>query len=64
MEPVQSALRSPLDQLGRLLAHGAEQKRHPHICRWIVGALTRHEPLPFVHAVLACQREVREARVG
>ena len=20
------------------------QKRHPHICRWIVGALTRHEP--------------------
>ena len=37
------------------------QKRHPHICRWIVGALTRHEPLPFVHAVLACAREVRVA---
>ena len=37
------------------------QKRHPHICRWIVGALTRHEPLPFVHTVLACEREVREA---
>ena len=37
------------------------QKRHPHICRWIVGALTRHEPLPFVHAVLACEREVRVA---
>ena len=37
------------------------QKRHPHNCRWIVGALTRHEPLPFVHAVLACEREVRVA---
>ena len=35
------------------------QKRHPHICRWIVGVPTRHEPLPFVHAVLACEREVR-----
>ena len=23
-----------------------------------VGALTRHEPLPFVHEVLACEREV------
>ena len=37
------------------------QKRHPHICRWIDGALTRHEPLPFVHAVLACEREVQVA---
>ena len=27
----------------------------------VVGALTRHEPLPFVHAVLACERAVREA---
>ena len=27
------------------------QKRHPHICRWIVGALTRHGPLPFMHAL-------------
>ena len=36
------------------------QKRHPHICRWIVGTL-RHEPLPSVYAVLACAREVRVA---
>ena len=33
--------------------------RHPHICWWIVGAFT--EPLPFVDAVLACEREVQEA---
>ena len=25
----------------------------------IVGAFTRHEPLPFVHVILACEREVR-----
>ena len=36
------------------------QKRHPHICGWI-GALTKHEPLPLVHAVLACEREVQVA---
>ena len=27
----------------------------------VVGALTRHEPLPFMHAVLVCEREVRVA---
>ena len=46
----------PLEQLADCLP--MVQKRHPHIW-WIVGALTRHVPLPFVHAVLACEREVR-----
>ena len=53
-----SALRSPSEQLGRWLAHGTEAS--PSHLSVDCGS-THQETLPFAHAVLASEHEVREA---